>query len=283
MSKSPLILLSATTLLCLSAALSYVQLRTVHAQESESQAPARRTQPTRNTHDALGLGPVPDAAAAKLGEPLYQQNCTACHGVAARGGVGPSLVRSVLVLHDEKGEEIAPVVKNGRPQGNMPAFPKLTDTEIYDIAEYIHLQIELAANRGLYTHSNTLTSGDAQKGKAFFTAHCATCHSASGDLATIGAKYPQPAALLARIAWPASSAPRQANVITPTGEKLTGTLTHYDDFETTLLTTTGATTTWPTPTVKVEIPDKLAGHRALLPQYSDDDLHNLTQYLATLK
>jgi cytochrome c oxidase cbb3-type subunit III len=33
----------------------------------------------------------------------------------------------------------------------------------------------------------------------------------------------------------------------------------------------------------VDIPDKLDGHRALLPKYSDDDLHNLTRYLLTLK
>ena len=35
--------------------------------------------------------------------------------------------------------------------------------------------------------------------------------------------------------------------------------------------------------MKVEIEDKLAGHRALLPKYSDADIHNLTAYLVTLK
>jgi hypothetical protein len=29
--------------------------------------------------------------------------------------------------------------------------------------------------------------------------------------------------------------------------------------------------------------DKLAGHRALLPKYTDQDMHNLTAYLVTLK
>ena len=86
-----------------------------------------------------------------------------------------------------------------------------------------------------------------------------------------------------RIVWPSSRGPRQATVTTPGGEKLTGTLVHYDDFETTLRSTAGATTSWPTDSIKVDIPDKLAGHRALLPKYSDDDLHNLTKYLLTLK
>jgi len=253
----------------------------VHAQEVVP--PATGRQPGRNSHDSLGLGPVPDAAAAKLGEPLYKQNCSVCHGETARGGEGPNLVRSVLVLHDEKGEEIGPLVKSGRVEAGMPAFPNLSETERYDISEYIHLQIELAANRGLYAHSDTLTSGDVAQGNVFFAANCAGCHSVTGDLAKVGAKHPQPAEMLVRIVWPSSRGPRQATVTTPGGEKLTGTLVKYDDFETTLRSAAGATTSWPTDSIKVDIPDKLAGHRALLPKYSDDDLHNLTRYLLTLK
>jgi cytochrome c oxidase cbb3-type subunit 3 len=283
MSKTPTILLSAASLL-FTAVLSCVYLKPVlaHSQEPDQQAPTR-TAPARNSHDFLGLGPAPDTAAAKLGEPLYKENCSTCHGPTARGAQGPNLVRSVLVLHDEKGEEIGQVVKNGRPQGGMPAFTNLNDNQIYDIAQYIHLQVELAANRGLYIHSNTITSGDSQKGKAFFAANCATCHSVTRDLAAVGARYPQPAAMLARIAWPTARELRQATVTTQDGERLTGTLIHYDDFETTLRTAAGATNNWSTPTVKVDITDKLAGHRNLLPKYTDDDLHNLTQYLLTLK
>lgn len=278
MPKTPTILLSAASLL-FTAALSCAYLKPVlaHSQEPDQQAP------TRNSHDFLGLGLAPDTAAAKLGEPLYKENCSTCHGPTARGAQGPNLVRSVLVLHDEKGEDIGQVVKNGRPQGGMPAFTNLNDNQVYDIAEYIHLQVELAANRGLYSHSNTITSGDSQKGKAFFAAKCATCHSVTGDLAAVGARYPQPAAMLARIAWPTTKQLRQATVTTQDGERLTGTLIHYDDFETTLRTAAGATNNWSTSTVKVDITDKLAGHRTLLPKYTDDDLHNLTQYLLTLK
>lgn len=141
------------------------------------------------------------------------------------------------------------MVKNGRPQGGMPAFPNLKDDQIHDIAEYIHLQVELAANGGLYSHSDVMTSGDVVKGKAFFAANCATCHSVAGDLAGIGARYAQPAAMTARIAWPASPGPRTAAVTTQSGEKLTGALVHYDDFETTLRTPKGVVRSWPTSTV----------------------------------
>jgi len=243
----------------------------------------KNSQPSDRSHIFLGLGRTPDAVAAKRGEGLYEQNCSACHGAKARGGIGPNLVRSVLVLHDEKGEEIGPFLREGRPQNGMPSFAQLTDAQRYDIAEYLHMEIELAANRGLYKHSGTMSSGDAAKGRTFFAAHCADCHSVTGDLAAIGKKYPEPSAMLARIAWPSTRGPRKATITTPDGRKLEGALEHYDDFVTTLKSSAGKSETWPTDSIKVEIPDKLEGHRALLPKYTDDDLHNLTRYLLTLK
>src|SRR5947209_14006064 len=100
-----------------------------------------------STREFLGLGAEPDQAAAKKGEPVYKQNCATCHGETARGAQAPSLVRSVLVLHDEKGEEIGPVIKNGRPQAGMPAFPNLSADDLFNVAQYLHLQVELAANQ----------------------------------------------------------------------------------------------------------------------------------------
>ena len=103
-------------------------------------------------------------------------------------------MRSVVVLHDEKGEEIGPVIKNGRPQAGMPAFPTLSQEDFYNIAEYIHLQVELAANRGTYgaTYAGlrSQSSGDAKKGEEFFKRQLPECHSVTGDLAKIGAKLP---------------------------------------------------------------------------------------------
>jgi len=252
--------------------------------------PAQSQQPGGgrvNTREFLGLGPAPDAAAAKLGEPLYAENCATCHGKDARGAQGPNLLRSPLVLHDEKGEEIGQVIKNGRPQGGMPAFPDLSDSKLYDIAEFIHLQIELAANRGTYrdTYSNqrNQVTGNPEQGKAFFMDHCASCHSITGDLAGVGKRYPQASVLLTRIAWPTSNAPRQATVVTQTGEKFTGTLLKYDDFDVAISDSEGRYRAWPRDQVKVDVEDKLEDHRALLPKYSDADLHNLTAYLVNLK
>src|SRR5579883_568975 len=62
------------------------------------------------TREFLGLGPPPDAAAAARGEKLFAPNCAFCHGEKARGASGPNLVRSAVVLHDEKGELVGPLI-----------------------------------------------------------------------------------------------------------------------------------------------------------------------------
>jgi mono/diheme cytochrome c family protein len=239
------------------------------------------------TRQFLGLGPAPDMTAAKLGEPLYKENCATCHGANARGAQAPNLVRSVVVLHDEKANEIGPVIKQGRPQAGMPAFPGLKDDQIYQIAEYLHLQVELAANRGSYGQTyatqRNQTSGDPAKGKAYFDAHCAQCHSATGDLAHIAAKFSQAPLMQARFLWPAGRGPQTATVTTANGKSYAGSIREMDDFGISLVDSSGEYHYWPLDKVTVKTEDKLTGHRALLPQYSDADIHNVTAYLLTLK
>ena len=241
------------------------------------------------TREFLGLGPAPDEAAAKKGEPLYKQNCATCHGENARGSQAPSLVRSVLVLHDEKGADIGAVIKSGRPQGGMPAFPSLSQDDLYNISQYIHLQVELAANRGTYGSTYAAlrneVSGDAKKGEEFFNGAggCAKCHSITGDLAKIGAKYAQASAMQSRFLWPEARGPVKVKVTLASGEAINGTVRIMNDFDISITDTGGNYHQWPRDQVKVEVEDRLNGHRALLPKYTDADIHNLTAYLVTLK
>lgn len=240
-----------------------------------------------NLREFLGLGPAPDPAAAKKGEPLYKQNCGGCHGQDARGAQAPNLVRSPLVLHDEKGERLAPIIKEGRQ--TMPAFPNLSPDDIYNISQYLHLQVELTANRGTYNATYAglrgQATGDAKQGAEFFigAGGCTSCHSASGDLAKIGAKFPQVATLKARFLWPATPGPAKAKVTTPAGQTIAGTVKTLNDFDVSLIDANGNYHYWPRQQVKVEVEDKLTGHRALLPKYSDADINNLAAYLVTLK
>src|SRR3954470_20234416 len=62
-----------------------------------------------------------DPAAIERGKALYGVNCQFCHGADTRGGDGgPSLLRSAVVLGDDRAELIGPVVRGGRP--GMPKF-----------------------------------------------------------------------------------------------------------------------------------------------------------------
>ena len=242
----------------------------------------------QNTREFLGLGRQPDAEVAARGEKLYAASCAFCHGVDARGAGGPSLVRSEIVLHDDKGELIGPVVRDGRPDKGMPPTPGLTPAQIAEIAEYLHLLVERAANRGLYgsIFSNDIVTGDAKAGAVFFAANCASCHSATGDLAHVGSKY-QGVALQNRWLMPSGGRGRgtqpAATVTLANGQQVSGTIRRLDDFDVSLVDASGVYHSWPRGAVRVDVPDPLKGHRALLARYTDADVHNITAYLATLK
>ncbi|MGH9614035.1 MAG: c-type cytochrome [Bryobacteraceae bacterium] len=252
------------------------------AQTSPPAQPARG----ERTREFLGLGPAPDAAAAERGAKLYAANCSFCHGEKATGAEGPDLVRSPLVLHDEKGELIGVVVLNGRPDKGMPSFSKFTPAQISDIAAFLHMRIYEAANRGLYKVLNVVT-GNAQAGEAYFNGpgQCNTCHSPTGDLAHVASKF-TPAALQAQFLYPDAGprVPPQATVTLPSGQSISGTLKSLDDFNVALYDSSGDYHSWPLGDgVKVNVEDRLAAHRELLAKYTDADMHNLLAYLVTLK
>ena len=231
------------------------------------------------TREFLGLGAAPDQAAATRGEKLYKPNCAFCHGEKARGAEGPNLVRSTVVLHDEKGELVGPLLTKGVVEHGMPAFPNFSKEQLYDIAQFLHLQVELVANRGLYKRLNVVT-GDAKAGEAYFNGNCQSCHAS--DLAHVATKLPAPDQLQSRFVWPMSRAKKKVTVRAG-GETFTGTLKQLDDINVSIVDASGAYHSWPTSAVKVEVEDRLAGHRALLEKYTDSDIHNLTAYLVTLK
>jgi mono/diheme cytochrome c family protein len=188
------------------------------------------------------------------------------------------------VLHDEKGELIGPLLLKGSVEKGMPAFASLTPDQVRDIAAFLHMRVELTANRGTYQSLNIVT-GDARRGEQFFNGAggCSGCHSPVGDLAKIGGRF-APEQLQDRFLWPAGRGPRKATVTLPSGETMTGTLRRLDDFVAELVDASGAYHSWPREGgLKVEVEDKLAAHRKLLDRYTDANIHDLTAYLVTLK
>jgi cytochrome c oxidase cbb3-type subunit 3 len=246
--------------------------------------------------DFMATGKAPDPEAVKRGQAIFIPTCGFCHGSTGRGGSGgPSLVRSLVVLHDQgTGKEIFPVVHEGRIAKGMPAFP-LAEKQVQDIAAYLFSLVQATANRHEYKTLNLVT-GDAAQGETYFKAHCASCHSPSGDLAHIASKYP-PEFLESRFLYPKMQRypgtpppdPRELSTATvklESGQTYSGTVDKIDDFSISITDASGAKHSWEfdaEPGIKVEVTYPLEAHRELLHQYSDADMHNILTYLETLK
>jgi mono/diheme cytochrome c family protein len=231
------------------------------------------------------------------GKAMFGVNCAFCHGSDARGGEGgPNLLRAELVLNDRNGELIAPVVQNGRPDRGMPAMA-LSMPQIVDVAAYVH-SFRVGGYDASRMRPPSVVVGDAAAGQAYFQKACTTCHSVSGDLKGIGAKFEDPKTLQNTFLMPGGGGrggfgggpavnvpPTTVTVAPSAGSELEGRLVRIDDFLVTLALADGAQRSFRRDgeTPKVEIHDPLSGHRELLRRYSDMDIHNLTAYLVTLK
>jgi cytochrome c oxidase cbb3-type subunit 3 len=257
-----------------------------------AQPPAPSAPPPRPRLD-YPVRPPGDPAAIARGKALYGVNCQFCHGADTRGGDGgPSLLRSALVLADDHGELMAPIIRTGRP--GMPKFT-FTDEQIADVAAFVHT-FRAAGYDESRVKPPSIVVGDAKAGEAFFTAKCASCHSTTGDLRGLASKIADPRLLQQTWLMPGSGAPRGGSppvqvkpatvtVTLPSGEKIDGTLVRVDDFIVALTTADGSRRTFRTEgdTPKVEIHDPLQPHRDLLRVYADADIHNVTAFLVTLK
>jgi len=222
------------------------------------------------------------------GKTKFQQNCAECHGNEAMGGAGPNLLESPLVRHDNNGNLIAPVIREGRVDKGMPAFPLMNQADILNIAAFLHARIE--ASNGVKSSTAVLDhalkqflTGSAEAGRKYFygKGHCATCHSPRGDLAGIASRY-SPMRLEARFLYPPHDNV-MAIVSLPSGKQINGNLLHLDAFYVAILDEDGWYRSWPLQQVKVEVKDPLAEHLELLGQYKNKDVHDVFAYLETLK
>jgi len=94
--------------------------------------PAVVTEDTKN--------PLTDlAAASQAGKPLYEKNCSFCHGVTgASDGTfvpKPPVINSGAITQAPDGK-IFLVIKNGKGK-SMPAMKRMTDEEIWQVVAYI--------------------------------------------------------------------------------------------------------------------------------------------------
>ena len=256
----------------------------ISAQEPAYDAQQKPRSQTGDVSDAALEGSKQDPAAVARGGKVFATYCAGCHGIGAKGGPGaPDLIRSVLVLDDEKGILIAPVIREGRPDKGMPRLG-LTEPQIADVVAWLHARTYEAGHRRTYEFKNIVT-GDPQKGKAYFEATCAGCHSVDKDLAGIGKKY-DPLSLQSRWLQPENNRnhKRKVTVTLASGQTVSGTLDYIDDFHVLLHDADGQPHSFTrNGKITVSIEDPLKAHTDLLSKYTDSDIHNLTAYLVTLK
>ena len=93
--------------------------------------------PERSRPDAPPPGPPAPAGARTeevSGRDVFRRVCAGCHGTSGEGQIGPRLAGTTYP-HDA--EEIAKIVRNGRPP-LMPAFGKqLSPAEVEAVAAYV--------------------------------------------------------------------------------------------------------------------------------------------------
>jgi mono/diheme cytochrome c family protein len=242
--------------------------------------------------------PIVDFAAAERGKQVWVAECISCHGAQARGTEnGPNLVRSVLMLRDRYGDQIGPYLKKGHPMQSGKPASSLNDDQIKDISQFLRKQLNDSLRGSPLFTVQDIRTGDAKAGAEFFNGagKCSSCHSPTGDLAGLAAKY-ETVDIQQRMLFPGGGrggrgrrgAPPASAVrvtVTPQGAApVSGVLVFMDDFVVSLQDSTGAYHSFKRgPSLKVEKTDPLQAHYALLDTITDKNIHDLVAYLETLK
>jgi cytochrome c oxidase cbb3-type subunit 3 len=248
------------------------------------QSPASLPSPqtvTRQTYPAEQI---------QAGEGRFTSQCGFCHGRDAAGGeTGPDLTRSALVAQDTRGDKIGPLLKAGRPDRGMPSFD-LPATDLDALVAFIHAQktkFETLGGGRRSVDAADLATGKSDAGRRYFNRKggCASCHSATGDLAGIASRY-QGLQLLQRMLYPSGPpipAPPKVTFTLPEGQTVVAPLVIQDEFTVTVLDPAGARQTYPRSAVKFKIDDPISAHFDQLGKYTDKDMHDVFAYLETLK
>lgn len=224
------------------------------------------------------------------GTALFRKDCSFCHGRDAGGGEsGPDLTRSKLVTADADGDKIGPVVRNGRPDKGMPPFDR-SDEQIASLVAFIHTQQKNALASGRRGSGgrkgvdvSDLQTGNVEAGKRYFegAGGCASCHSATGDLAGVASRY-SGLEFEEQMLYP-RHAKRGVSVTLASGQAISGTLAYLDEFTVGLIDSTGSYRSWRISDVQYKVDAALNAHVEQFPKYTDADVHNLMAYLQTLR
>ncbi|AQW56642.1 cytochrome-c oxidase, cbb3-type subunit III [Vibrio owensii] len=123
-------------------------------------------------HNADGLRPIPEIAqdpeAIKVGQRLFLQNCSQCHGSDARGQTGFPNLTDDAWLYGGEPAAIVTTIMQGRI-GQMPAWKDALGEQ--GVQEVVSYTLSLSGRK--------VNAREAEAGKARFVV-CAACHGTDG-------------------------------------------------------------------------------------------------------
>jgi len=270
----------------------------------------------------VARNPVVDKTAEEQGRALWAANCITCHGTQARGSdSGPNLIRSEVVNYDRgaavAGSVLGPFLKKGHPTQSGKASDSFTDSEIAALANFLREQVN-ETMRGSPTYivlPQNLLTGDAKTGETDFTElGCTNCHNdATRSLNGIASRITNPQTLQAMVLYPVAGrgfggrgrggrGAAAVPIAEPTGPKppdplsvtvkitpasgapISGWLVDQDAFFITYSDAAGVQyTVRKTAGMKVETTNPLQWHADFANRLTNQEMHDLTAYLWSLK
>jgi cytochrome c oxidase cbb3-type subunit III len=223
-----------------------------------------------------------DAAAIRAGTALFQTRCASCHGIDARGVVGPDL--TTLWASGATDERLFQTIRRGVPGTDMPSS-SATDPELWAMLAYV---------RSLGKEAPVEDQrGNAENGERLFWASCGGCHRVNGrgghlgpDLSRIGASRAR-ATLMREIRDASASIAegyRPVTVVLGNGQRIRGAKKSEDAFSILIMDAHERLQGY----LKADLREVVNESRSLMPDFgvdrlSDRDLDDLLRFLGNLR
>jgi cytochrome c oxidase cbb3-type subunit III len=224
-----------------------------------------------------------NADAVKYGQGLFRSRCADCHGMDARGIRGPDITQVWASGRTDDG--LFKTIKGGVPNTEMPASPRISDSEAWQILAYLRT---LAAPA-----PTDPPRGNAQNGEKIFRSTCAACHRVNGvggrigpDLSRVGSARSRESMVTRIRRGRDDFLPGYAPVmVTPeTGDPIRGVKKNEDLFSVQIMDTGERIQGYEKEKMRA-VED---GIQSMMPAFgadrmSDTDLDDLVRYLQTLR
>lgn len=223
-----------------------------------------------------------DPSAIRLGNSLFQTRCADCHGVDAKGVLGPDL--TIVWASGTSDQRLFQTIRSGVPGSDMPPSSG-PDEEIWAILAYLRTLTT--------TVPIEVSTGDAANGARIFWASCGSCHRVTGrgghlgpDLSRVGSSRSQATLIRDIRDASASIVPgyRTVTLVMTGGRRVRGARKGEDAFSIQIMDTREQLQGYE----KAGLKEVISESRSLMPDFvaerlSDRDLHDLVRFLGTLR